>query len=93
VIGLTPRTNFALACFTFWGCIMKPGSLRVVTIDDQRWVVRTVYRIRTGLDPRESTLRFFNGAESRYARNYPEDWPALPESELTSIFERAEPRA
>jgi hypothetical protein len=52
-----------------------------------------VYRVRTGLDPRESTLRFFNGAESRYARNYPEDWPALPESELTSIFERAEPRA
>jgi len=93
VTGLTSRTNFASGSITFWGCIMKPGSLRVVTIDDQRWVVRTVYRVRTGLDPRESTLRFFNGAESRYARNYPEDWPALPESELTSIFERAEPRA
>ena len=70
---------------------MTPGSLRVVTIDDQRWVVRAVRRVRTGLDPRESTLRFFNGAETRYARNYPEDWPALPESELTSIFARAEP--
>src|SRR5205085_9112570 len=32
-------------------------------------------------------------AESRYVRDYPADWPALPESELTSIFERAEPRA
>jgi hypothetical protein len=85
--------NFALACITVLGVHMKPGSLRVVTIDDQRWVVRTVCRIRTGYDPRESSLRFFNGAESRYVRNYPEDWPALPESELTSIFERAEPRS
>jgi hypothetical protein len=85
--------NFALACITDLGVHMKPGSLRVVTIDDQRWVVRTVFRVRTGPDPRESSLRFFNGAESRYVRNYPEDWPALPESELTSIFERAEPRS
>jgi hypothetical protein len=37
------------------------------------------------------TLRFFNGAETRYAGEYPDDWPALPESELTSIFQRAEP--
>jgi len=85
--------NFAFGCITVLGVHMKPGSLRVVTIDDQRWVVRAVCRVRTGLDPRASSLRFFNGAESRYVWNYPEDWPALPESELTSIFERAERRA
>jgi hypothetical protein len=85
--------NFALACPIALGVQMKPGSLRVVTIDDQRWVVRAVRRVRTGLEARESSLRFFNGAESRYVREYPDDWPVLPESELTSIFERAEPRA
>ena len=70
---------------------MKPGSLRVVVINDQRWVVRTVVRLRPGSDPRLPSLRFFNRAETRYAGDYPEDWPALPESELTSIFQRAEP--
>jgi hypothetical protein len=64
---------------------MKPGSLRVVTIDDQRWVVRAVRRLDQSVPP----LRFFNGAECRYVAEYPEDWPALPESELTSIFQRA----
>ena len=67
---------------------MKPGSLRVVTIEDQRWVVRAVRRVDQGGD-RVPPLRFFNGAESRYVAEYPEDWPALPESELTSIFQRA----
>jgi len=70
---------------------MTPGSLRVVVINDQRWVVRAVLRIRAGSDPHAPTLRFFNGAETRYAGEYPDDWPALPESELTSIFQRAEP--
>ena len=92
-MAIEARMKIAFGCRTALGVHMKPGSLRVVTIDDQRWVVRAVSRVRLGLDPRESTLRFFNGAESRYVRNYPEDWPALPESELTSIFERAEPRA
>jgi hypothetical protein len=70
---------------------MTPGSLRVVVINDQRWVVRAVLRVRRGSDPHAPTLRFFNGAETRYAGEYPDDWPALPESELTSIFHRAEP--
>ena len=72
---------------------MKPDSLRVVVIDEQRWVVRAVRRLQNGRDLTDPPLRFFNGAESRYVRDYPADWPALPESELTSIFERAEPRA
>ena len=72
---------------------MKPGSLRVVIINDQRWVVRAVVRLHSGRDARLPSLRFFNGAETRYAGEYPEDWPALPESELTSIFQRAEPTA
>lgn len=72
---------------------MTPGSLRVVVINDQRWVVRAVFRIRAGSDPHSPSLRFFNGAETRYAGEYPDDWPALPESELTSIFDRAEPTA
>ena len=71
--------------------LMTPGSLRVVVINDQRWVVRAVLRIRAGSDPHAPALRFFNGAETRYAGEYPDDWPALPESELTSIFQRAEP--
>ena len=71
--------------------LMTPGSLRVVIINDQRWVVRAVLRFRPGSDPHAPTLRFFNGAETRYAGEYPDDWPALPESELTSIFQRAEP--
>jgi hypothetical protein len=68
---------------------MKPGSLRVVTIEDQRWVVRAVRRIDREGDRAVPPLRFFNGAESRYVADYPEDWPVLPESELTSIFHRA----
>ena len=72
---------------------MKPDSLRVVVIDEQRWVVRAVRRLHDGRDFVDPPLRFFNGAESRYVRDYPEDWPVLPESELTSIFQRAEPRA
>ena len=71
--------------------LMRPGSLRVVVINDQRWVVRAVYRIRQGSDLNSARLRFFNGAETRYAGDYPDDWPVLPESELTSIFHRAEP--
>lgn len=70
---------------------MKPGSLRVVTIEDQRWVVRAVRRVDQDGAHSVSPLRFFNGAESRYVAEYPEDWPALPESELTSIFRRANP--
>jgi hypothetical protein len=72
---------------------MEPGSLRVVTIDDQRWIVRAVCRVTDERPTQVAALRFFNGAVSRYASDYPADWPALPESELTSIFERAEPRA
>jgi hypothetical protein len=68
---------------------MEPGWLRVVTIEDQRWVVREVRRMDQNGEPGVSPLRFFNGAESRYVAEYPEDWPALPESELTSIFHRA----
>jgi hypothetical protein len=68
---------------------MKPGSLRVVVIEDQRWVVRAVRRLDPENERRVPPLRFFNGAESRYVAEYPEDWPALPESELTSIFQRA----
>ena len=67
------------------------GSLRVVVINDQRWVVRAVQRIRQGKDLHAARLRFFNGAETRYAGEYPDNWPALPESELMSIFHRAEP--
>jgi hypothetical protein len=85
--------NLALAAPTIVGVPMKPGSLRVVTIDDQRWVVRAVRRLQEGTERNSLPLRFFNGAESRYVSEYPEDWPALPESELTSIFQRAEPRA
>ena len=70
---------------------MRPGSLRVVVINDQRWVVRAVPRIRQGSDLNSARLRFFNGAETRYAGEYPDDWPILPESELMSIFHRAEP--
>ena len=70
---------------------MTPGSLRVVTINDQRWVVRAVFRVRAGSDPNAPSLRFFNGAETRYAGEYPDDWPLLPEDELTSIFYRAQP--
>jgi hypothetical protein len=72
---------------------MKPGSLRVVTIEDQRWVVRAVRRIDQNGDCCMPPLRFFNGAESRYVAEYPEDWPALTESELTSMFHRANPGA
>jgi hypothetical protein len=72
---------------------MKPGSLRVVTIEDQRWVVRAVRRIDQNGDGLAPPLRFFNGAESRYVAEYPDNWPALPESELTSIFRRANPNA
>jgi len=71
--------------------LMSPGSLRVVVINDQRWVVRAVQRIRRGTNPHSARLRFFNGAETRYAGEYPDNWRALPESELTSIFHRAEP--
>ena len=70
---------------------MTPGSLRVVVINDQRWVVRAVLRVRAGSDPNAPTLRFFNGAETRYAGEYPDNWPLLPEDELTSIFYRAQP--
>jgi hypothetical protein len=72
---------------------MEPGSLRVVTIDEQRWVVRAVRRAARTRAARSVSLRFFNGAVSRYADDYPVDWPALPESELMSIFARAEPDA
>jgi hypothetical protein len=72
---------------------MEPGLLRIVIIDDQRWVVRAVRRMRGELAPRIPSLRFFNGAVSRYANDYPPNWPSLSETELTSIFERAEPRA
>src|SRR5262245_29452459 len=41
---------------------MEPSSLRVVNIDDQRWVVRTVSRFRTQHAAQEMSLRFFNGA-------------------------------
>jgi hypothetical protein len=86
------RMDFAfLPVASFSRVLMRPGSLRVVVINDQRWVVRAVYRIRQGSDPHSARLRFFNGAETRYAGEYPEDWPVLPESELTSIFHRAEP--
>jgi hypothetical protein len=71
---------------------MEPSSLRVVNIEDQRWVVRTVSRYRTQHAAQEMSLRFFNGAESRYVSDYPEDWPILPESDLTSLFQRAQPR-
>lgn len=72
---------------------MEPGSLRIVTIEDQRWVVRAVRRVSSEMVPRDASLRFFNGAVSRYANDYPADWPLLSEGELMSIFERAEPRA
>ena len=72
---------------------MEPASLRVVNIEDQRWVVRAVRRIHTQRTVQELSLRFFNGAESRYVSDYPEDWPVMPESDLTSLFQRAEPRA
>lgn len=72
---------------------MEPGLLRIVTIEDQRWVVRAVRRVRGELTPRDATLRFFNGAVSRYANDYPPNWPLLSETELTTIFERSEPRA
>ena len=85
------RTDLASTSPINTRVLMTPGSLRVVVINDQRWVVRTVLRIRAGSDPHAPTLRFFNGAETRYAGEYPDDWPALPESELTSIFQRAEP--
>jgi hypothetical protein len=71
---------------------MQAESLRVVNIEDQRWVVRTVRRLRTQRTAQELSLRFFNGAESRYVSDYPEDWPVLPESDLTTLFQRAEPR-
>lgn len=70
---------------------MTPGSLRVVVINDQRWVVRAVLRIRPGRDPHSPSLRFFNGAETRYAGEYPEDWSVVDESELKTIFHRAQP--
>jgi hypothetical protein len=85
------RMDLASASSINTRVLMTPGSLRVVVINDQRWVVRAVLRIRPGSDPHAPTLRFFNGAETRYAGEYPDDWPALPESELTSIFQRAEP--
>jgi hypothetical protein len=88
-----PRMNFAFRWRAFSGARMEPGSLRVVVIDDQRWVVRAVRRVQAERALRPATLRFFNGAESRYTSEYPEDWPVLPESELASIFERAEPIA
>jgi len=72
---------------------VEPTSLRVVNIDDQRWVVRTVRRLRAQYAAQELSLRFFNGAESRYVSEYPENWPQLPEKDLTSLFLRAEPRA
>jgi hypothetical protein len=70
---------------------MEPGLLRIVIIDDQRWVVRAVRRVRGERAPLFPSLRFFNGAVSRYANDYPANWPSLSESELTSIFQRAEP--
>src|SRR3954464_13564368 len=85
------RMNLASASSTNTRVLMTPGSLRVVVINDQRWMVGSVLRIRPGSDPHAPTLRFFNGADTRYAGEYPDDWPALPESELTSIFQRAEP--
>jgi hypothetical protein len=72
---------------------MERGSLRVVTIDQQRWVVRAVRRVSEQRELEIAALRFFNGAVSRYASDYPVDWSALPESELSTIFERSEPRA
>lgn len=72
---------------------MEPGSLRIVTIDEQRWVVRAVRRVSSERVPRDASLRFFNGAVSRYASDYPPDWPQLTEGELTSIFERSVPSA
>jgi hypothetical protein len=72
---------------------MESVSLRVVNIDDQRWVVRAVRRLRAQSVAQELSLRFFNGAESRYVSDYPENWPVLPESDLTSIFQRAQPRS
>lgn len=72
---------------------MESTSLRVVSIDDQRWVIRTVRRMRAQCAAQEMSLRFFNGAESRYVTDYPADWPALPDAEITTLFQRAERRA
>jgi hypothetical protein len=71
---------------------METGSLRVVHIDDQRWVVRAVRLHAQRPVQQELSLRFFNGAESRYLNDYPADWPVMPESDLTSLFQRAEPK-
>jgi hypothetical protein len=68
------------------------SSLRVVQINDQRWVVRTVRRVQSRA-PQELSLRFFNGAESRYVSDFPENWPNLEESDLTGLFQRAMPRS
>ena len=72
---------------------MERSSPRVVHIDQQRWVVRTVQRYPAPPTPQPVTLRFFNGAESRYVSDFPSDWPQLPDSDLTSLFERAAPNA
>jgi len=88
------RMNFAFrngATFPERG--MEPGLLRIVTIEDQRWVVRAVRRVRGERTQRTASLRFFNGAISRYANDYPPNWPSLSETELSTIFARAEPRA
>ena len=68
---------------------MERSSPRVVHIDQQRWVVRTVQRYPAPPTTQSVSLRFFNGAESRYVSDFPSDWPQLPDSDLTSLFERA----
>ncbi|HKO17062.1 MAG TPA: hypothetical protein VJU87_12545 [Gemmatimonadaceae bacterium] len=68
------------------------SSPRIVQINDQRWVVRTVRRVHERT-PQSLSLRFFNGAESRYVSDFPEDWPNLEESDLTGLFQRAMPRS
>jgi hypothetical protein len=72
---------------------MEQSSLRVVQIDKQRWVVRTVRRFPAPSVAQPVRLRFFNGAESRYVSDFPLDWPQLPDSDLTSLFERAAPNS
>jgi hypothetical protein len=50
---------------------MERSSPRVVHIDQQRWVVRTVQRYPAPPTTQSVSLRFFNGAESRYVSDFP----------------------
>ena len=91
-VGITPP--YCLGGYAiFQETQMEPSSLRVVHIDKQRWVVRAVRRLPAPSVTQPVRLRFFNGAESRYVSDFPSEWPQLPDSDLTSLFERAAPNA